>query len=340
MIRVGIVGLGKIGRIRAGELAKIPNVSLAGYFDPFVPEETNIFERRFSSAEALIKSGDIDAVMISTPNNLTASFVADSLSSGKHVFAEKPPARNLLEFAKIADARDRALDKTLMFGFNHRHKSSIRKIAQLMASGELGDLSWMRCRYGKEPGPKGDEGRNWRDVPEVAGGGILLDQGIHGLDLILKFMGMPTEVQAMISGENETKPLLETNAFLQLRNRGTLVSASLHSTSLQWRYIFSLELSLTRGSIVLNGLRTPSNSYGEEMLTVHSINDSGTRKTEEFPAISDSSWGTETRHFIECVTKGQQPREGSFDDAKNVMEVLEAAYSSDATWTRPVLELT
>ena len=338
MIRVGIVGLGKVGRIRAVELAKIPNVSLAGYFDPFVPEETNFFEKRFSSAEALIKSGDIDAVMISTPNNLTASLVADSLSSGKHVFAEKPPARNLLEFAKIADARDRALDKTLMFGFNHRHKSSVRKVAQIIASGELGDLRWIRCRYGKEPVPQGDEGRNWRDVPEVAGGGILLDQGIHGLDLILKFMGMPTEVQAIISAEKETNPLMETNAFLQLRNRDTSVSASLHSTSLQWRYIFSLELSLSRGSIVLNGLKTPSGSYGEEKLTVHTLHDSGTRKTDEFPSLHDDSWETETWNFIDCVVNGQQPLDGSFDDAKTIVEVLEKAYASDTTWTRPTLE--
>ena len=305
-----------------------------------MPEDTNFFERRFSSAEALINSSDIDAVMISTPNNLTASLVADSLSSGKHVFAEKPPARNILEFAKIADTRDRALDKTLMFGFNHRHKSSVRKIAQLVASGELGDLRWMRCRYGKEPGPKGDEGGNWRDLPEVAGGGILLDQGIHGLDLILKFMGMPTEVQAMISAEDETNPRMETNAFLQLRNRETSVSASLHSTSLQWRYIFSLELSLTRGSIVLNGLKTPSGSYGEEKLTVHKLNDSGTRKTEEFPALHDDSWEEETRNFIDCVVNGQQPLDGSFDDAKIIVEVLEKAYASDATWTRPILEET
>ena len=225
-----------------------------------------------------------------------------------------------------------------MFGFNHRHKSSVRKIAQIIVSGELGDLRWMRCRYGKEPGPKGDEGRNWRYIPEVAGAGILLDQGIHGLDLIVKFMGMPTEVQAMISGDNENNPLIETNAFLQLRNSETSVSASLHSTSLQWRYIFSLELSLTKGSIVLNGLKTPSGSYGEEKLTVHTLHDSGARETEEFPSLHDDSWETETWNFIDCVLNGQQPRDGSFDDAKIIMEVIEKAYASDSTWTRPTLE--
>lgn len=338
MIRIGIVGLGKVGKIRAVELSKIPNVSLAGYFDPFVPDETNFFERRFSSAEALIHSSNIDAVMISTPNNLTASLVADSLSSGKHVFAEKPPARSILEFRKIADARENAREKTLMFGLNHRHKSNVRRITELIASNEVGDLKWIRCRYGKEPrSNRGGEG-DWRDSPNLAGGGILLDQGIHGLDLILKFMGAPSEVQAMLSSDTDSEVGLETNAFLQLRNSESSVSASLHSTSLQWRYIFSLELALTRGSIVLNGLKTPSGSYGEEILTVHTVADSGTRITNEYPVTHDDSWEVETRHFVECVTTGQEPRDGSFDDAKILLVVLEKAYASDSTWSRPELQ--
>lgn len=335
MIRVGVIGLGKVGRIRAQELSQINSVSVSGYFDPAMNHDPDFGLSRFPSSHDLIQSEEIDAVVISTPNDQTASLVAQSLTTGKHVFAEKPPARNLLEFSKITQARERMQDKTLMFGFNHRHKSSVRKIVELIDSGELGELNWIRCRYGKEPESGNHSENNWRKIPEVAGGGIFLDQGVHGLDLILKFMGNPTEVHAMFSkGPLETIGM-ETNAFVQLRNSETSLSASLHSTSLQWRYMFSLELSLTRGSVVLNGLKTPSGSYGDETLTVHEVTESGTRKTEEFPSIHDDSWAVETQEFIDCIQTGRQPRDGSYEDAKLLTEVVDRAYSSDTSWNRP-----
>lgn len=273
---IGIVGLGKVGKIRLHEFQQLGE-SVIGYYDP---ETTKAQEpraiRRFPDLRSLLESTEIDSIVVATPNHYTAPTAVEALRMGKHVLVEKPPGRNYQEFRTISEASSAAPSQVLMFGMNHRHKSSIQTLLAIRESGELGELVWVRCRYGKEPKPPSQLG--WRDNPSQAGGGILLDQGIHGLDLILRMIGEPSRVEAMISGR---VPELEDNAFVQLKSEKGNVSASLHSTSVQWRYLFSLELSFTRGSVTLNGLRTPSGNYGNEILTRHEFLSNYNRHTIE-----------------------------------------------------------
>jgi len=332
-MRIGVVGLGKVGEIRVREFQKL-GASVIGYFDPARPDASEPSGlRRFSSLASILESPAIDCIAVATPNQFTADTVVAALRAGKHVLAEKPPGRNHQEFRSIAEASRAAPGQVLMFGMNHRHKSSVRELLKVKDSGKLGDLVWVRCRYGKEP--KGSAELGWRDTPSKSGGGILLDQGIHGLDLILRLIGEPSRVEALLSGPAEG---LENNAFVQLRSRQGNISASLHSTSVQWRYLFSLELSFTRGSIALNGLRTPSGNYGAEILTAHQVLSNDQRRTTERQFVDDDSWFNECKMFKETVQVLGTPAEGSLSDAELLVKTLDRAYAADPDWNRPEVE--
>lgn len=333
-MRVGILGLGKVGKLRAEALSQSNSAEFVGFFDPDSSADS-IFSslKKYSSSDELILDPDVEAVFVCTPNHLLKEMTVKALSQGKHVLCEKPPGRNLSEFLEIENAKNNSQDTVLKFGFNHRHKESVKQILLLVKSGDLGEINWVRCRYGKNRELEVD---SWRDVPEYAGGGILLDQGIHGLDIILELLGKVDEVQAMISADPETSSILETNAFVQLRNNQTGVSASLHSTSTQWRYVFALEISMTRGSIVLNGLRTPSGRYGEEILTAKVWDGSELRTIMENKFLDDTSWNSEVNDFVEnCQSRNVSPI-GGLEQAKRLSETLQNIYDSDKTWKSKV----
>ena len=131
-----------------------------------------------------------------------------------------------------------------MYGFNHRHHDSIKKMKQIVDGGKLGKILWMRGRYGKEVDE--DYFKGWRAEPKLAGGGIMLDQGIHMLDLFLHFAGDFDEIYSIVSNLHWKMDGLEDNVFAIMRNTKTGISASLHSTMTQWRYLFSLEVFLQK----------------------------------------------------------------------------------------------
>ena len=266
--------MGKMGQLRGAVLNEIPGVKLCAVYDPF-----NEIDRwkinRASTAEEVINNADIDAVFICTPNYLNQSLTIKALDSGKHVFCEKPPTFNANEM-KVVVSVERSADKVLMYGFNHRQHGSIHKMRELMDQQDYGQILWMRGRYGKSVDE--DFLGNWRATRKYAGGGILIDQGIHMLDLLLAFGGEFDKVHATVSNLY-WKLDVEDNVFATLENTETGLVASLHSTMSHWRHLFSLEIFLERGYLVLHGLKTPSNTYGEEILTAARI--SGPAATRE-----------------------------------------------------------
>ena len=253
MMNVGIIGFGKMGEIRYGAIRKDGRGRVAGVFEPHqtiaLPEV-----KLYRTAMELITDPDIHAVFVCTPNSLNKSLTIEALKTGKHVFCEKPPAFTAGEGEDILAVEQNSSGKKLMYGFNHRHHDSVKKAKELIDSGAYGRILWMRGRYGKSV----DHNfyNDWRAKKELAGGGILIDQGIHMLDLFLMFAGDFEEVQALVSNLY-WKIGVEDNVFAQLRNRDGVV-ASLHSTMTQWRHLFSLEIFLEKGYIVINGLLTSS----------------------------------------------------------------------------------
>ena len=330
-LRFGIIGFGKMGRIRQRTLEAIDGCSVTAICEPTDVEELPEGARFTHNPADIIGAPDVDVVVVCTPNFAIRDLVVAALDAGQHVFAEKPPGRTLEELDDMIAAEKRNPHLRLMFGFNHRHHESMVTAKRMIDSGEYGDLLWMRGRYGKSV----DEGffSTWRADKELAGGGILLDQGIHMLDLFLYLAGDLNIVQAQVSNLYWGLEI-EDNVFAIYGNdRGQ--SASLHSTMTQWRHIFSLEVFLSRGYIVLNGLKTSSNTYGDEELTVaknRSVPPSASWSDEERIVYHvDESWDREMRIFVDCLRTGAPVPLGNTEDARRVLRLVMATYEAGRT---------
>jgi 1,5-anhydro-D-fructose reductase (1,5-anhydro-D-mannitol-forming) len=214
-----------------------------------------------------------------------------------------------------------------MYGFNHRHHDSVLHMKRLIDSGEYGKVLWLRGRYGKSVTK--DYFNQWRAKKELAGGGILMDQGIHMLDLFLFLSGDFDVVKAEVSNLYWHMDV-EDNAFVILKESATGKVASLHSTMSQWRHLFSLEIFLEKGYMVLNGLITSTMSYGEETLSVAKNRSTAPAATWQDEVITkyvnNNSWRYEIDHFFKCVEEKTPVVYGSSDDAFKLMTIIDKVY--------------
>lgn len=326
MIRCGIVGFGKMGKIRAAAIEASGAGRVVLVYDP--EAEVNTTYALAKSAKEVIVSEEVDAVFVCTPNHLIPDLCVGALSAGKHVFCEKPPGFNAADVERVLHAERNASGKKLMYGFNHRHHESIKRMHEIVNTQELGKILWMRGRYGKEVDKAYFSG--WRADPKLAGAGILLDQGIHMVDLLLFFGGGFDEVRAFVSNLFWKIEGIEDNVFAIFRNSETGCCASLHSTMTQWRYLFSLEVFLQGGSLILNGLKTSSGSYGDEVLTVRRnpsyLFDGRFDQEEVITYNNDTSWQSEVNHFFSCIKHNYQPQYGSGQDALELMRLIDQVY--------------
>ncbi len=328
MIKFGIIGFGKMGQIRANALKDTGKAEIVSVYDVELPED-NPYQVA-TSADEIIADPSIEAVVVSVPNFLNYPHTVAALKAGKHVFCEKPPAFTSDEVREIQEA-EKASGKKLMYGFNHRHHDAIVKMKELIDSGEYGKILWMRGRYGKSV----DESYfdTWRAKKDLAGGGILFDQGIHMLDLFLYLADNFDQVHAFVSNLYWNLEGIEDNVFAIMKNSESGVVASLHSTMTQWRHLFSLEVFLESGYMVLNGLKTSSGTYGEEILTIaknRSVAPAATWDDEERLHFTiDNSWKREAEDFVAAIEKDQPVEIGTSADALNVMTLIEDIYANE-----------
>jgi len=329
MLNIGIIGFGKMGQVRAESFEAIKGCKVTSVFDINVPRITKYHIA--DSADTIISDPNIDAVVVCVPNFLIKSTVLNALQAGKHVFCEKPPAMNLKDMEEIASSWEKS-SSVLMYGFNHRRHSAVIKMKKLVDKGDLGRILWMRGRYGKSV--DSDYLSGWRASKIQAGGGILLDQGIHMLDLFLHIGGQTfDEVHAMVSNLYWQTEGIEDNVFAVLRNTQSGMCAQLHSTMTQWRHLFSLEIFLEKGYMVLNGLKTNSGTYGDEILTIarnRSKAPAATWKEEErLEFTHNSSWMIEAKEFVAAVKNPQRRTHGTVCDALEVMKLIDTIYAND-----------
>ncbi len=312
---MGQIRLEAINDVEAGEVVAISEPNLSSPID--IDNLSN---------DDVIDHPDIDAVIICTPNFLNNPLTVRALNAGKHVFCEKPPAITAKDVEEI-QAVEAESGKKLMYGFNHRHHDSVIRMKEIVESGEYGKILWMRGRYGKSVSQ--DYFSQWRAKKELAGGGILLDQGIHMLDLFLHLAGDFDSVKAELSNLF-WKLDVEDNAFVILKNSETGLTASLHSTMTQWRHLFSLEVFMEKGHIVLNGIITSTMSYGEEILSVSKRGTkvpAATWKDEvKTQYLTDNSWRYEMDHFFNAIDNDQPVTIGNSDDALRLMRIIDKCY--------------
>lgn len=310
-----IIGYGKMGRIRLHSLQSLG------------VEVKKVCDKNDEVDDSIFNNSEISTVFISTPNYLNKSLIVKALSKNMNVFCEKPPALNLAEMNEIIEAESCSSGK-LMFGFNHRHHNSIKHMKRIIDSKDYGDILWMRGRYGKSV--NSDFFSTWRADVKKSGGGILIDQGIHLLDLFLYMAGDFDEVHSFLTNSFWKIPGIEDNAFMTFKNSEKNITASLHSTMTQWRHIFSFEIFMERGWMVLNGLKTSSNSYGNEVLTISDSSNNfvsaSPQETHEYTI--DTSWESETRYFFNCIQKDKPIENGSLQDALKVMKIIDKIYKT------------
>jgi len=323
-LKIGFIGFGKFSQVRKHVINEVSDVDLVGFFDPFLDDIFDI--PKIESVDKIFEVSD--AVIISVPPKLAPEYVRQSLLHNKKVFCEKPAAISLKDLKTIEKYLS---DKDLLaYGFNHRRHPSAEKIKNLIDEGYLGNILWMRGRYGKEVDD--DYVDDWRCNPELNGGGILIDQGIHMVDLMAYFSGGFDGAQAVLSNNYLRIKGVDDNAFVTLYSSKSKISASIHSTITQWRYLFSLEIFMEKGSIILNGLRTNSGRYGEEILTIkpNSKFEADMGITEiKYP--ENVSWKKEILTFIDSAKTGKPYPYANYKDAFETTKLMDKIYDK-AIW--------
>lgn len=328
MIKCAIIGFGKMGKIRANSVEETGLGEIIGIYDTNPDIKTEY--QKYNSEKSIFSDSNVDAIFVCTPNYQIARLCKEGLEAGKHVFSEKPPAFNSSQLVPVQKAELNS-GRVLMYGFNHRHHESVQQMKSIIDSRSLGRPLWLRGRYGKEV----DSSflKSWRADKRLAGGGIMLDQGIHMLDLFLYLGGGFDEVQSLVSNLFWKIDGIEDNVFAQFRCSKTGLCASLHSTMTQWRYLFSLEIFLEEGALILNGLKTSSGAYGDEVLSVkHNVNrrEEGHYESEERIIFKeDASWNSEIEMFFESIQKEESPKLGNSKDAKTIMKLIDKIYRNE-----------
>jgi predicted dehydrogenase len=214
----------------------------------------------------------------------------------------------------------------LKVGFNHRYHPAIAEAHRLVSSGELGPIINIRARYG-HGGRPGYE-KEWRGDPNLAGGGELLDQGVHIADLLCWFAGTPKDVVGMLQTAVWPIAPLEDNAFALIRFESGAV-ASLHTSWTQWKNLFSFEVFCRDGAAIVDGL---GGSYGVERLIVNRRRSEGGRPdVSETPYDSqDNSWELEWSDFLVGIPTGRV-RSGGTADGVRAMRLIDSVYKGAAT---------
>ena len=332
-LRIGIAGFGVVGKRRRKFIDAHPDLTVVAVCDRTFGrgQTTDNGLDCFSDYRRLLDK-ELDALFICMTNDMAAKVTIAGLERGLNVFCEKPPGRDLEEIARVIAVERKRPGQKLMYGFNHRHHDSVRDALKLVRSNDLGRIINLRGVYGKSKIINFET--DWRTQRSIAGGGILLDQGIHMVDLLRLFAGEFVDVKSFVSN-NHWGHDVEDNAYALLRT-GDGVVAMLHSSATQWQHRFSLEIALEHGAIVLSGLLTSSKSYGAETLTVFNKTPADQGDSEGITTAydTDPSWAAEISDFADAVLNDAPMKFGTSRDAWETMKLVSRIYCADAEWKR------
>jgi predicted dehydrogenase len=318
---VAIVGCGFIGQKRAKALAGARLVVCADIAldraDQLAATEPGC--KSTTDWKEAIRDPAVSIVIVSTLHDTLAEIAHGAVAAGKHVLIEKPAARRAAELAGLREAAV-ANGSLVRVGFNHRYHRALRKAHDLVTSGALGPLMFLRARYGH--GGRVGYDREWRTDPTKSGGGELIDQGPHLIDLARWFLGDFAEIDGFATTYFWDMPV-DDNSFLLLKTTEKRV-AFLHASCTEWKNTFSFEIFGRHGKIDVNGL---GGSYGTERLTYYKmLPEMGPPETTtwEYP-MADNSWQTEFAEFLEDIRLKRPPSAG-LRDAIEALTIIEKIY--------------
>jgi predicted dehydrogenase len=334
VIKTAIVGAGLIGRKRAESLVSCGQggwLAAVCDADPGRAEAlaTATGSIAYNDWQKVLEIPGLEVVIAAAPNKVNVEIAAAALEHGCHVLCEKPLGRNAGEAERLNRAAA-SRNKILKTGFNHRHHPALRKAKTLVEAGGLGPLYYVRGVYG-HGGRPGYE-NEWRADPELAGGGVLLDQGVHIVDLSRWFLGEIREVYGQIRTAHWPMPV-EDNASMILRADGGR-TASLEVSWTQWKNKFQFEIFGEKGYLLIDGL---GGSYGREKLVCGTrradpekpgwyLGGAPDEKVDDFPG-PDISWDEEWKEFTGAILEGREPL-GSGRDGLHAARIIDAVYRS------------
>ncbi|MFH2058509.1 MAG: Gfo/Idh/MocA family oxidoreductase [Pseudomonadota bacterium] len=336
-LRVGIAGYGVVGKRRRLFIDQNPYLKTvavsditfgkSGKFEDGVSYYTDYHD---------LYDLDLDVLFVSLPNYIAAEACIIGLESGMHVFCEKPPGRDLKDIENVIEVEKKYPHLKLKYGFNHRYHHSVKEAKDIIDSGELGKITSLNGVYGKSNIVPADRvsGDGWRAERVKAGGGILLDQGIHMLDLIRYFCGEFDDIKSFISSDYWNHDV-EDNAYAIMRNDDNQY-AIIQSSATRWQHMFRLEITFTEGFLNLSGILSGSKSYGEETLTkgFKSQFEMGNLKKEIINYLDDPSWKDEIDEFAICIINDKLILEGNSEDAYKTMKLVYQIYKADSIWAK------
>jgi predicted dehydrogenase len=326
-VRVAIIGCGLIGGKRAKSISALGHTVVATA--DAVPERAAALAKGYPNCSAtgdwreVVSRSDIDAAVVATINDSLAPITLGAVTAGKHVLVEKPAARSAVELRPVAAAANRA-GVAVRVGFNHRFHPALLKARELVDTGAVGPLMFIRGRYGH--GGRVGYDREWRADPALAGGGELLDQGVHLIDLTRWFLGDVARVNGFAGTFFWSMPV-EDNGFICLHHVGGQVGW-LHASCSEWKNLFCLEIYGRTGKLKIDGL---GGSYGTERLAYYRmLPQMGPPETTiwEYPG-EDTSWTAEFRNFERAVA-GEPGIGATLADAIAALDAVGSVYAQTA----------
>jgi len=328
---VGIVGCGLIGHKRAQALGEMDK--LVGATDALHERAAELVDRHGGRAcrelaDLLALSPEV--VVVAVTHDQLAPLAEQALRAGAHVLVEKPAGMGVRQIDHLARAAGSA-GRMVKVGFNHRFHPAIARLATEVHSGRHGELMHLRARYGH--GGRIGYDREWRAEPQRSGGGELVDQGMHLIDIVHWLAGPLPLHSALLRTQFWDMPV-EDNAALILGepNDREAPWAMLHVTWTEWKNLFSIEVYCRTAKIEVEGL---AGSYGPQRLRIHRMSpELGPPELEEhlYPE-EDVSWSAEWEHFAHAISIGT-PVLGDLDDARYAWARVEDAYASSPSYGR------
>ena len=317
-MRFVIIGCGLIGAKRAAAASH----EIVAACDPDAERRTRLAQQTGARALADWREAiavGADAVLIATPHDQLAPIALAAVEAGRHVLVEKPAGRHPADVAPLVAAAKKH-KRIVKVGFNHRFHPAIMRARKLADEGAIGPLLFIRGHYG-HGGRIGYE-NEWRFDKEISGGGELIDQGSHLIDLSRWFLGDLSLAYGAVP--NYFWPgQIDDNCFLALSGQQNRM-AWLHASWTEWKNQFSFEIMGRDGKLTIDGL---GGSYGTERLTLHRmLPQMGPPETTswEFP-FPDRSFADEFENFVAAI-EGRAPVIGDIEDAHANLSIIQAVY--------------
>jgi predicted dehydrogenase len=332
-LKVGIAGYGVVGKRRRECVDQNKFLEMIAVCDQIFLDEVSIVDgiRGYKNYKKLLEE-ELDILIVCLTNDIAPTVTIAALNAGLHVFCEKPPGRNVSDIIQVIDVEKNNPKLKLMYGFNHRYHHSVQDALKLVHSDELGKIINIRGVYGKAKLITFNQ-PDWRTKREISGGGVLLDQGIHMVDLMRLFGGEFEDIYSFVSNGHWGYDV-EDNAYALMKTSDGIV-AMMHSSATQWRHRFNLDINLEKGSVILGGILSGTKSYGAETLTVVRAdpeNDLGDPMEQVTRYNKDPSWFAEIDEFIKCIIDDKRIINGTSNDALQTMKLVYKIYYSDYSW--------